>query len=67
MSTIRESMALAAGSSVGRYRIEALQGTWGFCLTYAATDAAGAPVLLHELLPEELVQRAADGAVAAPT
>ena len=64
MSTARAALGLPAGTVLDRYRVEKIHTAWGFCLTYLASDTAnGSAVAVHELLPEELVARAADGAV----
>ena len=68
MSKERESLALPANTVVGRYTLRHAESTWGFYLTYlAAANGTARPVLVHELLPEELVTRAADGTVQART
>ena len=66
MGTARESLALPADSRVGKYRVLRVAGEWGFYLSYLGEDTAtGARVAIHELLPEELVTRSADGSVTA--
>jgi serine/threonine protein kinase len=66
MSKERENLRLPDGTVVGRYRLHQVQAAWGFYLTYFAEETAtDRQVLLHELLPEELVTRAADGQVQA--
>ncbi len=65
MSTPRESLALPPGFIAGRYRLNAVRSAWGFYLAYDAEEAAtGRKVIVHELVPEELVTRAADGRLA---
>ena len=62
----RESLGLPAGFMLGRYRLEKIEAEWGFYLSYLAQDTSdGRAVAVHELLPEELVTRAADGTVGA--
>ncbi len=65
MSAIREAMALPSGTVIGRFRLGRVSAVWGFYLVYEAEDPAGQTVLVQELLPEELVVRGPDGAVAA--
>jgi len=68
MSKERESLALPASTVVGRYTLRRTEGSWGFYLTYLAEAQGTAQrVLVHELLPEELVKRAGDGTVQART
>lgn len=60
----RESLGLPAGFKLGRYRLEKIEAEWGFYLSYLAQDTGdGRAVTVHELLPEELITRAADGTV----
>ena len=64
----RACLGLPVGANVGRYRVWQVHAEWGFYLTYLAERTeTGQLVLLHELLPEELVQRAADGTVSGRT
>ena len=67
MSEKRTSLGLPSGATAGRYRVRQAHAEWGFYLTYLAEAGTGQHVLLHELLPEELVQRAADGTVSGRT
>ena len=68
MSEERESLGLPPGTTVGRYRLRQVHAEWGFYLAYLAEETGtGRLVLVHELLPEELVQRAADGTVSGRT
>ena len=68
MSEERTRLGLPIGANVGRYRVRQVHAEWGFYLTYLAEETGtNRLVLLHELLPEELVQRAADGTVSGRT
>lgn len=65
MSTPREALALPPGFVAGRYRLGAVRMAWGFYLAYDAEEmATGRKVVVHELVPEELVVRGADGRLA---
>ena len=56
--------ALAAGTSLGEYRIEQVLGTGGFGLTYLATDQnLRLKVALKEYLPSSLAERADDSSI----
>lgn len=58
-------IALPPGFVVGGYRLGVRRGEWGFHLAYDAEEiATGRKVVVHELVPEELVTRSADGALA---
>jgi serine/threonine protein kinase len=64
MSEERKSLSLPANSVVGRYQLRQVNGCWGFYLTYLAEEnGTGRRVLVHELVPEELVERAEDGSI----
>src|SRR5258707_534999 len=68
MSEKRASLALSNDARAGRYRVRKVHSEWGFYLTYLAEETeTNQLVLLHELLPEELVRRAADGTVSGRT
>jgi serine/threonine protein kinase len=65
MSTPREALALPPGFVAGRYRLGAVRMAWGFYLAYDAEEmATGRKAVVHELVPEELVVRGADGRLA---
>ncbi|HEY3901251.1 MAG TPA: hypothetical protein VGM54_21765 [Chthoniobacter sp.] len=64
MSKERLSLGLPAKSVVGRYQLNSLHSCWGFYITYLAeVDGTARQAMVHELVPEELVERAPDGSI----